>query len=168
MLKLVFSIFIPTCPLLLLGDLCLSLYSGLYIIKHTSRGFHLNAKYAFQDPINLSCIIKQYHQTQSSAGSFVYIMAVIGFWKIYTLWDLIKMFFFSSSQSQTAFSWCNVFQQEISSLCFVIYSSNSGLQFSILFIITICYHKNSTTIARLVVDFSNPCDGARRSQCVSE
>ena len=66
--KMVFSIFIPTCPLLLLGDLCLSLYSGLYIIKHTSRGFHLNAKYAFQDPINLSCIIKQYHQPQSSAS----------------------------------------------------------------------------------------------------
>ena len=150
---MVFSIFIPTCPLLLLRDLCLS----LYIIKHTSRGFHLNAKYAFQDPINLSCIIKQYHQTQSSAGSFVYIMAVIGFWKFYTLWDLIKMFFFSSSQSQTAFSWCNVFQQEISSLCLVIYSSNSGLELSILFIITICYHKNLTTIARLVVDFSNPC-----------
>ena len=52
---MVFSIFIPTCPLLLLGDLCLS----LYIIKHTSWGFHLNAKYAFQDPINLPWIIKQ-------------------------------------------------------------------------------------------------------------
>ena len=52
---MVFSIFIPTCPLLLLKDLCLS----LYIIKHTSRGFHLNAKYAFQDPINLPWIIKQ-------------------------------------------------------------------------------------------------------------
>ena len=73
---MVFSIFIPTCPLLLLGDLCLSLYPGLYIIKHTSRGFHLNAKYAFQDPINLSCIIKQ---VSLDTGSFLQLWQLLDF-----------------------------------------------------------------------------------------
>ena len=134
---MVFSIFIPTCPLLLLGDLCLSLYSGLYIIKHTSRGFHLNAKYAFQDPINLSCIIKQYHQT---GRQFLTLWQLLDFGNCEHLLgsnkDVPAIQFIS--KPDTAFSFCNVFQQEISSLCFVIYSSNSGLQFCILFIITIC------------------------------